>query len=56
MKITKEFPGLTQIANGDYVLEGDLVIGEPVVENDHQGDRSQVGHQESENQGGKLNG
>lgn len=32
MKITKEFPGLTQIANGDYVLEGDLVIEEPVVE------------------------
>ena len=30
MKITKEFPGLTQIDNGDYVLEGDLISEEGI--------------------------
>ena len=26
MKITKDYEGLVQIENGDYVLEGDLII------------------------------
>lgn len=30
MKITKEYPGLTQIANGDYVLGGDLISEEGI--------------------------
>ena len=30
MKITKSFPGLKQIANGDYVLEGDLISEESI--------------------------
>lgn len=26
MKITKDYKGLVRIENGDYVLEGDLII------------------------------
>ena len=30
MKITKDFKGLTQIGNGDYVLSGDLICEENI--------------------------
>ena len=35
MKLDKLFKGLTQIANGDYVLEGDLICeGDLLIELD----------------------